>query len=123
MQITAGAASDKISELRSKLAIYASMVELIHANYMPGDGGAPEVRITRPDGGTATGPHFESVLEDIEIKCAEIREELAEWEGLVFSPKGGQVTALHAGAEEPAKKAPERVKAQHARRVQPAAPK
>jgi uncharacterized membrane protein len=119
-QITAGAASEKINELKSKLAIYKSLVELIHANYIPSDGGAAEVRITRDDGGSATDAHFASVLEDIEGKCVELREELAEWEGLVFSPRGAQVTPIHVvAAAEQVKKSSERTKPHVARRAQP----
>ncbi len=86
MPITARAATDKITELRSKLAIYAHWVEVIQANYMPQDGGPPETRIEREDGGHATEAHFQSVLDDVEHRCAELREELAEWENLVFEP-------------------------------------
>jgi hypothetical protein len=87
MSITAGAASNKIIELKSKLAIYASWVELIKANYLPYDGGAAEVTVTRDDdGGVCSEQHFQAVLADIDAKTAEIREELGEWEGLVFEP-------------------------------------
>lgn len=86
MSITAGAASNKIIELKSKLAIYSSWVELIKANYLPYDGGAAEVVVTRDDGGICSEQHFQAVLADVEAKTAEIREELGEWEGLVFEP-------------------------------------
>lgn len=119
MPITAGVASEKINELKSKLAIYGSWVELIHANYMPNDGGAPEVRITREDGGTATEAHFESVLEEIEEKCVELREELASWEGLVFEAKVAAVTPLHPQVEASAGK--KNAQGRQPRRAQPAA--
>ncbi len=95
MSITAGAASNKISELRSKLAVYDAWVDLIRQNYLPSDGGPPETPLMRDDGGRVTPEHFQSVMEDIETRCSEIREELAEWEGLVFEPVKGQVTQLH----------------------------
>lgn len=117
MTITAGAASAKISELRSKLAIYNAWVELINANYMPCDGGPAEVHITREDGGTATEAHFTAVLEDIEHKCAELREELVEWENLVFEPRGAQVRPLHPAANDQTKKLADR---KQPRRAQPA---
>jgi len=84
--ITAGAASDKINELRSKLAVYAKMAEVLQSNFMPNDAGAPEDRIERPDGGAVTGAHLQLVLEDIDMKMSELHEELSEWEGLTFRP-------------------------------------
>lgn len=118
MPITAGMASEKISELKSKLAVYATWSDLLHANYMPSDGGRPEALIHREDGGTVTEAHLRSVLEDIEGKCEELREELAEWEALVFEPKTAEVTPLHPQTAV-VKKAVDKGKA-HARRVQPA---
>ncbi len=86
MTITAGAASDKISELKSKLAVYKHWHELIEASYMPGDAPTPEVKLFRDDGGAVSEDHFKSVLEDIDQKCLELEQELSEWQGLVFQP-------------------------------------
>ncbi len=99
MAITARAAADKISELRSKLAVYATWTETIKVNYMPSDGGAPEVRIHREDGGAVTEDHLIAVLDDIETKCDELRAELAEWESLVFEPSAAVVHSLDEHAE------------------------
>ena len=86
MPITAKAASDKINELRSKLAIYSTWTETVLANYLPSDQVPAEMRITRDDGGNVTEEHLQTVLEEISDKADEVREELAEWEGLVFEP-------------------------------------
>ena len=119
--ITAGAASDKISELKSKLAIYAAWADLIEANYMPSDSGEAEAFVGRSDGGRVSEAHFRSFLEDVEARSAELREELAEWEGLVFQPKArpeGEVHELKPQAQKP--RVVERGKG-HGRRVQGAA--
>lgn len=121
--ITAGAASNKISELRSKLAIYRNWVETLRANYMPSDGGRAEAQILRDDGGTCSEAHFHAVIEDIEEKAAEVQEELAQWEGLVFEPAKAQVTPITQPplvTNDGQAKRPERSKF-GARRIQPAA--
>lgn len=115
-KITAGAASEKINELKSKIAIYNSWEELINANYLPNDGGSPEAHVVRDDGVTAAPAHFKSVLVDLEEKRDELRNELEEWENLVFEPKVADVTPLHPDRGEQ-KKAPER---KQPRRAQPA---
>lgn len=117
MPITARAASDKISELRSKLAVYHTWRETIEANYLPSDGGTPEVRITREDGGNVTEAHLESVIEEITEKCTELQQELDEWEALVFEPKQAEVHPIN---EPPKQQQPERSKLS-ARRVRQAA--
>lgn len=93
--ITAGAASEKISELRSKLAIHMAWAELIEANYLPADAGEAEAFISRSDGGRVSEAHFRSFLEDAEQRCVELRDELAEWEGLVFQPKARAEGEVH----------------------------
>ena len=87
---------------------------------MPCDGGAPEVRIERDDGGAVNEAHLRAVLKDVEDKCEEIREELTEWENLVFEPRSAEVRKLHpANDDAPPKKQVERSKP-NARRLQPA---
>jgi hypothetical protein len=124
MPITAGAASNKITELRSKLAIYKNWVETIRANYLPCDGGDAEIRITRDDGGSCVESHFLAVIADVEEKCDEIREELAQWEGLVFEPAQAPVRAIApaAAANDQKQRPVERSKIS-GRRLQPAAAK
>jgi len=92
--ITAGAASNKISELRSKLAIYQAWIDTIHNNYMPSDGAKAEATIERDDGMPCTEEHFTSVIVDIQEKINEVREELVQWEGLVFEAPQAQVTPI-----------------------------
>lgn len=124
--ITAGAASDKISELRSKLAIYAAWTELIETNYLPSDGADAETSISRADGGRVVEAHFRSFLEDVEARCEELREELSEWESLVFQPKreaapeaAPQKGEVHELKPSPAQKRVERNR--HGRRLQASA--
>lgn len=104
-QITAGAASDKISELRSKLAVYQAWMENLRVNYLPCDAGAPEIQLTREDGGLVNEKHFTAVLEELGEKCEELKEELEQWEGLVFEPAKATVTPLHVANAAPTKKA------------------
>jgi len=104
MPITAGAASDKIHELRSKLAVNSTFAELLRNNYLPMDGGLAEAVISRDDGGAVTASHLASVLEDLEHQAAELREELSQWEGLVFEPKTAEVRPLRPAPETGSKK-------------------
>lgn len=120
MPITAGAAAAKIIELRSKLAVYDSFIELIRANYMTCDSGKPEVTITRDDGGNVSESHFAAVIEDIEATKQGLEEELQEWEGLIFEPKSAEVRELRPSTDdEEAAPAPVKKKGQiHGRRLQ-----
>lgn len=113
MTITAGAASDKILELKSKLAVYKAWSELIEASYMPGDAPSPEVRLFREDGGAVTEDHFKSVLSDIDVKCAELEQELSEWQGLTFQP-GAEVRPISEAVPKRTERKP------HGRRLQTA---
>jgi hypothetical protein len=99
MPTSAGAAAAKISELKSKLAIYDTIKDVIRANYLPSDGGAAELRVMRADGSSAAPDHFDSVLADLDEKSDELLQELRDWEGMMLeSPrkKGGDVRHIAA---------------------------
>jgi hypothetical protein len=117
MTITAGAASDKISELRSKLAIYDALKDVIRANYMPSDGGVVELRLARQDGTSVSPSHFEAVIAELEERAVEALTELDEWEGMTFqaAPKEANVRPITAQPPSPKRANPERKL--HGRRV------
>lgn len=83
---TAGGVADKISELRSKVAVYETLISLIKANYLSGDAGPGELRIMRKDGATVMDDHLKLTVGDIDEKIELLKEELEEWENLTFSP-------------------------------------
>ena len=109
MPTSAGAAAAKISELKSKLAIYETLKDVIKANYLPSDGGSAELRVMRADGSSAAPDHFNSVLEDLDEKSEELAQELRDWEGMMIEAprkKGGEVR--HIAASTPAEHETER---------------
>jgi hypothetical protein len=121
MPITAGAASAKISELRSKLAIYDALKDVIRANYMPSDGGAVELRLARQDGTSVSPSHFEAVMAELDERAMEVISELDEWEGMTFEvapKKEANVRSITARPPEEKRGPPERKL--HGRRVHPA---
>ncbi len=86
MSYTAGQVSDKISELRGRITVFQKLREQIRNNYLPSDGGAPELKMARSDGMPVTTSHFRAVLEDLQEKVDQLNEELQQWEEMVFGP-------------------------------------
>lgn len=82
---TAGAVADKISELRSKIAVFETLCAQIRNNYLSSDAGPGELRITRKDGATVTQGHLKVSITDFEEHITALHEELEEWEGLTFN--------------------------------------
>ncbi len=100
--ITAGAASAKISELKSKVAVYAALSDVIRANYLPADGAAAELTLYRDDKTSVAPDHIELVIQDLDNLTREALEELKEWEGLTFEPKRAEgADVRHIQAPEP----------------------
>lgn len=117
MPITAGAASAKINELRSKLAIYDVLKDVMRANYIPSDGGAVELRLLRPDGTSVSPAHFVSVIAELDERAQEVAGELEEWEAMTFeaAPKKENVRPITGRPHEDKQE-----RKLHGRRVHPA---
>lgn len=82
---TAGEIADKISELRSKVAVQETLISQLRANYMSSDAGAGELRIQRQDGAVVPDHHFQVCIKDMDTMINELRGELEEWESLTFN--------------------------------------
>lgn len=84
MAITAGQISDKISELRSKIAVWQHLISLLTANYMSATDAAAELKLPRDDGATVTPLHFDAALDDLNQLVSKARDDLETWSSLVF---------------------------------------
>lgn len=97
VSFTAAAVTDTISKLRSKIAVYKTVISQLRANYMSSDAGPGELRIHRDDGAYVVDTHLQETVEDLETAVEGLAEELEEWENLTFSPR---VTEGSEAAEE-----------------------
>jgi len=86
-QFTAAAVTDTISKLRSKIAVYKTVISQLKANYMSSDAGPGELRIQRDDGAIVVNTHLQETVEDLEATVETLAEELEEWENLTFNPQ------------------------------------
>ena len=100
MPISAGTIVDKISEVRSKIAVFEGLVLHLKSNYLPSDAGDPEMKFYRGDYAPVPAPHVEAAIGDVEQHLLDLREQLAQWEGIIvdmenttsLSAKGMAVT-------------------------------
>jgi hypothetical protein len=91
-KITLGRVVDQISENRSKIAVYETLLTYLRSNYLPSDAGRAEMSVLRPDYAMVQKPDIEKTIADICDRVAELRAELLEWENL---------TVVQPRAEEP----------------------
>ncbi len=85
MPISAGQIADKISRLRSQVAIYDALLMQLQANYSLRDGvSIPEQSIYREDGGRVPPDHIKIAERELTEKVAELRVELERWERSIF---------------------------------------
>lgn len=83
MPISAGTIVDKISEVRSKIAVFEGLVLHLKSNYLPSDAGDPEMKFYRGDYAPVPAPHVEASIGDVEQHLLDLREQLAQWEGII----------------------------------------
>ena len=84
MALSAGTIVDKISELRSKIAVLEGLVLYLEANYKGSDAGEAEMRFTRRDFATVPQAHIDVTIADLSAAMGAFAEELEHWEGLMF---------------------------------------
>lgn len=82
MAITAGNALSKISEIRSKIAIFEGLIMYLRANYVSSDAGEAEMRFTRSDYATVPEKHVEVSVHELQEQIENMQRELEEWESL-----------------------------------------
>lgn len=84
MAISAGTVVDKISEVRSKIAVFEGLILHLKSNYLPSDAGDPEMKFYRGDYAPVPSSHVDSAVVDIEHHLLDLREQLSQWEGIVI---------------------------------------
>ena len=88
MPISAGTVVDKISEVRSKIAVFEGLVLHLKSNYLPSDAGDPEMKFYRGDYAPVPASHVEASIGDMEQHLLDLREQLAQWEGIIIELEG-----------------------------------
>lgn len=79
---TVGQIADKISELRSKIAIHEGVLLYLESNYTSSDAGAAEMHFTRADYARVPEVHVVAYMTDVHETVQELRMELEHWENL-----------------------------------------
>lgn len=80
--LTVGQITDKISELRSRVAIYDGLILHIQSNYIRSDHGPAEMRFTREDNAFVSQGHLESATQSFYAEIDQLRAELQQWENM-----------------------------------------
>lgn len=95
MSIKAGAVISKISEIRSKIAIFEGLILYLRTNYLSSETGDAEMRYTRSDHASVPEAHVEASIHELETTISEYRDQLEEWENLELNAEetveGGKV--------------------------------
>ena len=82
MPLTVGQISDKISELRSKIAIQEGVALYLEANFKSSDAGNSEMHFTRNDHARVPEAHIDRYIEDAAEHLSVLRAELHQWESM-----------------------------------------
>lgn len=104
MGITVGKITEKLSELKSRLAIIEGLVLYLATNYRTSADGMipPEMHFTRVDGGHVSEPHIESFSADLVETLDQLRIEIQHWEDLEV-PGDEQADSAAQESEQPEK--------------------
>lgn len=76
---------DKISENRSKIAVYKMLLLHIGSNYCGSDAGPAESRVVREDAAVVPAKDLQSVVLDITETVLSLKAELSEWENMTVA--------------------------------------
>lgn len=82
MSLTVVQIMDKVSELRSKIAIYEGLILYLKANYKSSDAGEAEMSFTRDDHATVPEVHVDTFIKDAVDTLDQMRVELEHWESM-----------------------------------------
>lgn len=94
MAIKLGQLVDKISETRSKLAVFQNFRLHLQSNYLSTEAGEPEQKIFRGDYAPVPEVHVHASIAEIDQQIAEFEELLKQLEGTeVDVDTGGGATA------------------------------
>jgi hypothetical protein len=106
--LTVGQITDKISEIRSKIAVYEGTVLHLKANYKSTDAGPAEMHFTRSDGAIVPEEHIDRFIDDTVFVVDGLRAELSQWENLSV-PAPGEKVAIPPSPAQPVRKAKKKV--------------
>jgi hypothetical protein len=87
---TVGQITDKISELKSKIAIQEGVVLHLKANFMSSDAGEPEMHFTRDDYATVPEKHITTFIVEAVDEIDALKAQLEEWENLAVPLPGDE---------------------------------
>ena len=93
---TVGQINAKISELRSKIAVYEGLVHYLKTNYLPSDHSDAEMSFTRTDFVRVPPPHIEASMADLVEKVDQLRVEMEKWEEMPVSLEPEDAAAVPA---------------------------
>lgn len=79
---TVGQIVDKISELRSKIAISDYTLRHLRTYYFASDHGEAEMKLYRDDQALVSEGHVRAYLDDLDSQLKEYKAELKHWESL-----------------------------------------
>jgi len=82
MSLTFAQVSDKVSELRSKIAIQEMLVLHLSANYKSSDSGEAEMHVHRSDYATVPEAHIDKYIDQAVEQLEQMNLELQQWETL-----------------------------------------
>jgi hypothetical protein len=91
--LTVGQINEKISTLRSKIAVTQGLVLYLKSHYMPSDGTTAEMHFTRSDYGKVPPDHVEATIADYVDYLDTLKIELEKWENTPIStPEPSKLT-------------------------------
>lgn len=88
MPISVGSIVDKISEARSKIAVYKSLVLHLRSNYLSSADSAAEMQVFRADYAPVPEPHIELTIADLSAMVSELEALLRQWENITVEVDG-----------------------------------
>ena len=119
MSISAGSVVDRISEVRSKIAVFEGLVLHLKSNYITSsDSGEAEMKFYRGDYAPVPEAHVTTALVELESLVMDMRTLLAQWEGIMIDVDE-QTATLVPGGKKTGKKAANETRSERA--DQPAA--
>lgn len=98
MPISAGSVVDKISEVRSKIAVFEGLVLHLKSNYLTSsDSGEAEMKFYRGDYAPVPEAHVRASLVDLESLVMDLQTLLAQWEGIMIEVDEQTATIVPGG--------------------------
>jgi len=101
---TVGQILDKLSKLKSRIAILEGVQHHLQANYLNSDAGAADMCFVRSDHGVVPQKHVEEFVGELSEMIEEAHSQLEEWEMLPIQQEDKQPPKLLAGLKKKKKR-------------------